>query len=205
MQDEKDQARQITKTAPLKRADGISPPTTRRTCDSGPRHDQRNALIAQDGCSYWLQRYPSKRKDAAATASCLRRCLRSKSQEEFALTFQVNSSKRVRTCNGHDTNTCHRSETHGIAERVVRRVTEGATTTMVQSGFLDWWDCAMECCSHLRNVRDKISQHARNIWCNQRQTLIPFRAWMSHIHISSKDESRLHPLGRVMSYVRSET
>ena len=35
----------------------------------------------------------------------------------------------------HRTSTPHRSETNGIAERVVRRVKEGTTTVLLQSGL----------------------------------------------------------------------
>ena len=46
----------------------------------------------------------------------------------------------------HDTSTPHRSETNGVAERAVRKVTEGTSIARVQSGLLEeWWDCATEC------------------------------------------------------------
>ena len=58
----------------------------------------------------------------------------------------------------HDTNTPHRSESHGIAERVVRPVSEGTATAMVQSGFAEErWNCGMECHCCMRNVHDKVS------------------------------------------------
>ena len=74
-----------------------------------------------------LQSYPTKTKDAQRTTSCLRR---------FLLPFQrlgrifTNISQQViKACQDlqwtHDTNTRHRSESIGIAERAVRRVKEG--------------------------------------------------------------------------------
>ena len=52
----------------------------------------------------------------------------------------------------------HRSETNGVAERAVRRVNQGTTVALVQSGLPEeWWDCAMECYRHLRNVHEKMA------------------------------------------------
>ena len=49
----------------------------------------------------------------------------------------------------HCASTPHRSETNGIAERAVRRVKEGASAVLVQSGLDEkWWADSMEC--HLR-------------------------------------------------------
>ena len=55
----------------------------------------------------------------------------------------------------HCTSTPHRSETNGVAARAVRRVEEGTSAVMLQSGLDEKW-CAdsMECFSYLRNVTD---------------------------------------------------
>ena len=46
----------------------------------------------------------------------------------------------------HCTSTPHRSETHGIAERAVRRVNEGTSAVLLQSGLdNEWWADSMEC------------------------------------------------------------
>ena len=51
------------------------------------------------------------------------------------------------------TSTPHRSETTGIAERAVRRVKEGTTAVLLQSGLNEsWWTDSMECYTYLRNV-----------------------------------------------------
>ena len=51
----------------------------------------------------------------------------------------------------HSTSTPHRSETDGIAERAVRRVKEGTSAVLLQSGLNESW-CAdsMECYTYLR-------------------------------------------------------
>ena len=46
----------------------------------------------------------------------------------------------------HCTSTPHRSETNGIAERAVRRVKEGTSAVLLQSGLdKEWWADFMEC------------------------------------------------------------
>ena len=45
----------------------------------------------------------------------------------------------------HRTSTPHRSETNGIAERAVRRVKEGTSAVLLQSGLDEkWWSDSME-------------------------------------------------------------
>ena len=56
------------------------------------------------------------------------------------------------------TSTPHRSETDGIAERAVRRVEEGTSAVLLQSGLNEsWWADSMECYTYLRNVTDLLS------------------------------------------------
>ena len=58
----------------------------------------------------------------------------------------------------HCTSTPHRSETTGIAERAVRRVKEGTSAVLLQSGLNEnWWANSMECYIYLRNVTDLLS------------------------------------------------
>ena len=58
----------------------------------------------------------------------------------------------------HCTSTPHRSETNGIAERAVRRVKEGTSAVLLQSGLNEsWWADSMECYTYLRNVTDLFS------------------------------------------------
>ena len=56
----------------------------------------------------------------------------------------------------------HRSETNGIAERAVRRIKEGTSAVLSQSGLDEkWWADSVECCCCLRNVQDLLG-----IWEN---------------------------------------
>ena len=53
----------------------------------------------------------------------------------------------------------HRSETNGIAERAVRRVKEGTSAALLQSGLDEkWWAGSMECSCFLRNVQDLVAE-----------------------------------------------
>ena len=70
----------------------------------------------------------------------------------------------------HCTSTPHRSETNGIAERAVRRVKEGTSAVLLQSGLDEnWWADFMECYTYLRNMQDLLSDgetHMRDVLGN---------------------------------------
>ena len=70
--------------------------------------------------------------------------------------YTDNSLEFGKTCEdlswNHCTSTPHRSETNGIAERAVRRVKEGTSAVLLQSGLNEsWWADSMECYTYLRN------------------------------------------------------
>ena len=54
--------------------------------------------------------------------------------------------------------TPHRSETNGIAERAVRRVKEGTSAVLLQSGLnKERWADSMDYYTYLRNIQDLLS------------------------------------------------
>ena len=53
----------------------------------------------------------------------------------------------------HCASTPHRSETHGIAERVVRMLKDGTFAGLDN----EWWEDSMECYCYLRNIHGKLS------------------------------------------------
>ena len=76
---------------------------------------------------------------------------RQKSRKSF---YTDNSLEISKSCEdlswNHRTSTPHRSETHGIAERAIRRAKEATSAVLLQSGFDEkWWADSMECCCYL--------------------------------------------------------
>ena len=97
----------------------------------------------------------------------------------------------------HCTSTPHRSETNGIAERAVRRVKEGTSAVLLQSGLKEnWWADSMECFSYLRNVTDLLSDGKTPYETRFGQPftgpIIPFGSLVECFPISAKDQSRIH-------------
>ena len=88
----------------------------------------------------------------------------------------------------HCTSTPHRSETNGIAGRAVRRIVEGTSAVLLQSGLGEkWWADSMECCCYLRNMSDGKTP------CGP---VIPFGLTAEyHLH-SPQDLSRLLQFGK---------
>ena len=101
----------------------------------------------------------------------------------------------------HRTSTPHRSETNGIAERAVRRVKEGTSAVLLQSGLgNEWWaGCSMECYCYLRNIQDLLSDgktpYERRFGMPFDGPVIPLGAMVEHHPISAKDQSGLHQFG----------
>ena len=99
----------------------------------------------------------------------------------------------------HCTSTPHRSETHGTAARAVRRVKEGTSVVLLQSGLGNEWANSMECYCYLRNIQDLLSDgktpYERRFGMPFKRPVIPFGAMVEYHHISAKDTSRLHQFG----------
>ena len=101
----------------------------------------------------------------------------------------------------HCTSTPHRSETNGIAERAVRRVKEGTSAVLLQSGLNEsWWADSMECCTYLRNVTDLLSDgktpYERRFGQPFKGPIIPFGSLVEYHPKTAKDQSRIHQFGK---------
>ena len=101
----------------------------------------------------------------------------------------------------HCTSTPRRSETNGIAERAVRRVKEGTSAVLLQSGLNEiWWADLMECYIYLRNVTDLL--YDGKMSCERRfgqpcnGPIIPFGSLVEHHPVTAKDQSRIHQFGK---------
>ena len=97
----------------------------------------------------------------------------------------------------HCTSARHRSETNEIAEGAVRRVKEGTSAALLQSGLdNEWWADSMECYCYLRNIQDLLSDgktpFERRFGMPFDGPVIPFGATVEYHPISAKDQSGLH-------------
>ena len=123
-------------------------------------HNHRYAVVVQDLATQWIQSYPCKTKTSQETQRSLQKFLEQDRKPKDIYTD--NSLEFGKACEdlswNHCTSTPHRSETNGIAERAVRRVKEGTSAVLLQSGLDEsWWADSMECYTYLRNVQDLLS------------------------------------------------
>ena len=128
--------------------------------ESESRNNHRYAVVVQDLATQWLQSYPCKTKTSQETQKNLMQFLEPTRKPKVIYT--ANSLEFGKSCEelswNHCTSTPHRSETHGIAERAVRRVKEGTSAVLLQSGLgNEWWADSMKCHCYLRNIQDLLS------------------------------------------------
>ena len=127
------------------------------------------------------------------------------SLKSFTLTIHWNFGKFCEELSWiHCTSTPHRSETNGIAERAVRRVKEGTSAVLLQSGLDEnWWADSMECKTYLRNIQDLLSDgktpYERRFGKPQKGPIIPFGSLVEYYPISAKNQSRIHQFGKKVS------
>ena len=131
-------------------------------CES--RNNHRYAVVVQDLATQWIQAYPCKNKTSQETQRSLQKFL--EPERKPKVIYADNSLEFGKACEdlswNHCTSTPHRSETNGIAERAVRRVKEGTSAVLLQSGLNEsWWSDSMECYTYLRNVTDFLSDGKR--------------------------------------------
>ena len=109
-------------------------------CES--RNNHRYAVVVQDVATQWIQAYPCKTKTSQETQRSLQKFL--EPDRNLTVIYSDNSMEFGKACEdlsgNHCTSTPHRSETNGIAERAVRRVKEGTSAVLLQSGLNEsWW------------------------------------------------------------------
>ena len=109
-------------------------------CES--RNNHRYAVVVQDLPTQWIQSYPCKTKTSQETQRSLQKFLEPNRNPKVIYTDS--SLEFGKACEdlswNHCTWTPHRSETNGVAERAVRRVEEGTSAVLLQSGLDEkWW------------------------------------------------------------------
>ena len=170
-------------------------------CES--RNNHRYAVVVQDLATQWIQAYPCKTTTSKETRRSLHKFLEPDRKAKVIKTD--NSLEFGKACEdlswNHCTSTPHRSETNGIAERAVRRVKEGTSAVLLQSGLDEkWWADSMECYTYLRNVTDLLSEGTTP--CERRfgqpfnGPIIPFGSLVEYHPITAKDQSRIHQFGK---------
>ena len=166
--------------------------------ESESRNNHRHAVVVQDLATQWLQSYPCKTKTSQETQKSLMKFLELTRKPE--VTYTDNSLEFGKSCEeltwNHCASTPHRSETNGIAERAVRRVKEGTSAVLLQSGLgNEWWADSMEWYCYLRNTQDLLSDgrtpYERRFGMPFNGPVIPFGAMVEYHPISAKDISRL--------------
>ena len=151
----------------------------------------------------WIQSYPSKTKSSQETNRSLQKFLEPDRKPQVIYT--KNSSEFGKACEdlswNHCTSTPHRSETNEIDERAVRRVMEGTSAVLLQSGLDEkWWADSMECYTYLRNVTDLFSDgktpYERRFGQPFNGPIIPFLVHLLSFTLSLRDQSRIHQFGK---------
>ena len=109
-------------------------------CES--RNNHQYAVVVQDLATQWIQAYPCQNKTSQETQRSLQKFLEPERKPKVIYTDK--SLEFGKACEdlswNHCTSTPHRSETNGIAERAVRRVKEGTSAVLLQSGLNEsWW------------------------------------------------------------------
>ena len=123
-------------------------------------------------------------------------------QKSFTLTIPWNSAKLVKIFPGIIARLHHIDwRLNGIAERAVRRVKEGTSAVLLQSGLNEsWWADSMECYTYLRNVTDFLSDgktpYERRFGQPFKGPIIPFGSLVEYHPITAKDQSIIHQFGK---------
>ena len=138
---------------------------------------------------------PCKNKTSQETQRSLQKFLEPERKSKVIYTY--NSLESGKACEdlswNHCTSTPHRSETHGIAERAVRRVKEGIFAVLLHSGLNESWRAdSMECYTYLRNVTDLFSDgkthHEKRFGQPFKRPIIPFGSLVEYHPITAKDQ-----------------
>ena len=99
-----------------------------------------------------------------------------------------------------DTSTPYNSESNGIAERAVRKVTEGTSCTLAQSGWSpEWWVEAQNCFCFLYCVQEVMhngyTPYQNKFERDFKGPIIPFGAQVEYKPTTPADKEKQHIFG----------
>ena len=109
------------------------------SCES--RYNHRYAIVVLNLATQWIQLYPCKTKTFEKTHRSLQKSLEPDRKPKDIYTdnsLEFGKASEDLSWN-HCASTPHRSETNGIAEIAVRRVKEGTSAVLLQSGLNENW------------------------------------------------------------------
>ena len=181
-------------------------------CES--RKNLRCAIVVQDLATQWIQSCPCKTKTSQETQRSLQKFL--EPDRKPKVIYTDNSLEFGKACedlsSNHCTSTPHRSETNWIAERAVRRVEEGTSAILLQSGLDgNWWADSMECFTYLRNIKDLLSDgktpHERRFGQPFHGPIIPFGSMVGRERqtLTTRDGSDSMKTKQPISYLQLKT
>ena len=155
--------------------------------------------MVQDFSAQWAQSYPCKTKSSQETDWSLRQFLQPSENPKV----NDNSLEFGKLCEdspwNHRTSTPHRSETNGIAARAVRRIKEGTSAVLLQSGLAEKWlvlwnDVVI--CEMFKTSWQMGKHFMKNSFGEPVEgPVIPFGLMAEYFPISAKDQSRFHRFG----------
>ena len=159
------------------------------------RNNHRYAVVVQDRATQWIQSYPCKTKTSQDTEKSLRKFLEPSQKPKIIYTdnsLEFGKSFEEVSWN-HRTSTPQRSETNGIAERAVRRVKEGTSAVLLQSGF---HGTLLLSAKFPRSLGRRENSVWTKIWESLKGQNIPFGAQVEYLPNSERDKARIHQFGK---------
>ena len=129
---------------------------------SESRNNHRYAVVVLDLATQCLQSYPCKTKTSQETQKSLQKIPGADKETKshlFTQTIPWNLANPVKTYPGIIARQHHTDPKQiGLQKRAVRRLKEGTSVALLQSGLDEkWWADSMECYTYLRNIQYLLS------------------------------------------------